>query len=89
MFIIDLSRNIWPKMSLKRVICSFFDGPRLPKMAVTENSHFRVTGLSNRLETAESYSEGTSLLLTCQGTYGLKRIFFELFDFKVLPNYHS
>ena len=53
-------------------------------MAVIENIHFRVTGMSNRSETAESDSEGTYLLLTCQGTYGLKRIFFELFSFKVL-----
>ena len=58
-------------------------------MPVIKDSHFRVTGLSNRLEIAEFDSEGTSLLLTCQGTYGLKRIFFELSDFKVLPNYHS
>ena len=89
MFIIDLSRNIWPKMNLKRVIGSFLYGPRLPKMAVIENCHFRVTGSSNRLGIAESYSEGTSLLLTCQGTYGLKLIFFELFGFKVLPNYYT
>ena len=71
-------------MYLKRVIGSFIYGPRLPKMAVIENSHFRVTGLSNRPDLRESDSEGTSLLLTCQGTYGLKRIFFELFSLKVL-----
>ena len=83
MFIIDLSRNIWPKMSLKRVIGGFIFGPRLPKMAVIENIYFWVTGSSNRSENSESDSEGTYLLLTCQGTYGLKRIFFELFSFKV------